>query len=111
MDPIPADQKLITEHPELVDPISGVIPPVPQAPASAPAEPDQDSTLPTEEEEEPDSSQEAPQAAPAARTATRSAAGRRQAHPAPRSRQAAQDRSERVRGAIPKGAKRAAKKR
>jgi hypothetical protein len=108
MDPIPADQKLITEHPELVDPISGVIPPVPQAPASATAEPDQDSTLPTEEElEEP---QDAPVEAAGEPQEADRAPQARKAHPATRPRQQAQERQERVRRAIPKGARRAKKR-
>jgi len=92
MDPIPADQKLITEHPELVDPISGVIPPPPPAAPPAPAEPATDSTRPMEEEADASQAQEA---APARH------------HLRPRPRQAAHDRHERVRAAMPRaGAKR-----
>jgi len=90
MEPVPADQKLILEHPELVDPISGVIPPQPAAPAPAPAQPAADSTLPTEEEPAAleEDEDEAPRPSSRSRMTPSATQVRKQTHPARHPQQA-----------------------
>lgn len=95
MDQVPADQKLIVEHPELVDPMAGGmagIPPAAPAPATPSSQPAEEPPLPKVDE-------------PAA-TATEVRSHAQEAAPARRKVPRSGRNTAAVRKAIPKGAKR-----